>query len=106
MAARGRRVGGQPGTTWDNLKIEVVPRLDVHNQRLTSAGDTGDNLFESLTHARGEKSVFSLYRRSWQKVVPSVPQRCNPLRLYAETGDNLKTEVVPGCPHVGAGRAM
>ncbi len=106
MATRFRPVGGQPGTTWDNLKIEVVPRFGIDSQRLTCTGDGWDNLSESLTRAREKQGVFLLYRTSWQKVVPSVPHPRKPLRLYPENGDNLKTEVVPGCPPAGFGGAV
>jgi hypothetical protein len=98
----GKPFGGQPGTTWDNLFSEVVPRLDIDNQRLTSTGDTGDNLFESLACEGKKKCSANIHRRSWQKVVPSVPHRCNSLMLYAENGDNLVFEVVPGCPPGGS----
>ncbi len=98
MATRFRLGGGRPGTTWDNLKSEVVPRFGIDSQPLTSAGDGWDNLFESLTRAREKAAVLLLYRGSWQKVVPSVPGRRKRLRLYLENGDNLRTGVVPGCP--------
>ncbi len=98
MVTRIKLLGGQLGTTWDNLKIEVVPRFGIDSQRLTCAGDGWDNLFESLTRAREKTGGLLLYKTSWQKVVPSVPLRRKPLGLYSENGDNLKTEVVPGCP--------
>lgn len=98
MRTRFKTRGGQPGTTWDNLKTEVVPRFGIDNQGLTWPGDGWDNLFESLARARGVKVISIECERSWQKVVPSVPRRRNSLRLYSENGDNLKTEVVPGCP--------
>ena len=94
--------GGQPGTTGDNLFSEVVPRLDPDLQVLTSNGDTGDNLFVSLAcEGKKNSTAYLLYGRSWQKVVPSVPRRCKSLIINAKKGDNLKTEVVPGCPPNG-----
>ena len=56
--------GGQPGTTWDNLKSEVVPRFGIDNQGLTTAGDGWDNLFISHAHARGVVTVFSIYKKN------------------------------------------
>jgi hypothetical protein len=106
MATRSRPVEGQPGTTWDNLKIEVVPRFGIDSQALTNTGDGWDNLFESLTRAREKAAVLLRYKGSWQKVVPSVPLLRKPLGLYSQNGDNLQTEVVPGCPPVWFGGAV
>ena len=99
--------GGQPGTTWDNLFFEVVPRGTVENQRLASTGDTGDNLFVSLACGGKDRYVAApQYIMSWEKVVPSVPPQCKPFILNLLRWDNLVFEVVPGCTTVGAGRGL
>ncbi len=78
MTSPGSLLGRQPETTGDNLKTEVVSLLGIDNQALASTGDGGDNLFESLTCARGGK-VFSAYMKGVGKrlspVSPSVVSR-------------------------------
>ena len=99
--------GGQPGTTWDNLFFEVVPPLYVDFTALMKRWDGWDNLFVSLAcEGKKNSTAYLLYGRSWQKVVPSVPRRCKSLIISAKKGDNLKTEVVPGCPPTGLLRAV
>jgi len=92
--------GRQPETTGDNLKTKVVSPFSPENTELTQAGDTGDNLFESHAHARGEKPVggnLLRYGWSWQKVVSSVSRRCKRGKMRVLRGDNLEIEVVSGC---------
>jgi len=64
------------------------------------------NLFESLTHARGEKSFSSLYGRSWQKVAPVAPKAGNCRNRNGLERGNLKNEVAPGCPRLPRWRLL
>ena len=91
---------GQPGATWDNLKTEVAPLVVPHLQWFVKNWGNRGNLFESLTHARGEKSLSSLYRRSWQKVAPVAPEPGNCHNRKGLERGNLKNEVAPGCPRL------
>jgi hypothetical protein len=97
---------GQPGATWGNLKTEVAPLLVPHSQCFVKNWGNRGNLFESLTHARGEKSIYSLYRRSWQKVAPVAPDRCKWLGDSRLERGNLKNEVAPGCPRLPRWRVL
>jgi hypothetical protein len=100
----GKWAGGQPGTTWDNLFFEVVPPLCVDLQGFMKRWDGWYNLFVSLACEGKEKCVAIIYRRSWQKVVPSVSPACKSFIAIGLRWDNLVFEVVPGCPTAGAGR--
>src|SRR5689334_14112623 len=91
---------GQPGATWGNLKTEVAPSVVVDVQWFRKNWGNRGNLFESLTHARGEESVFSLYGRSWQKVAPVAPGERKTLSGSGLERGNLKNEVAPGCPRL------
>jgi hypothetical protein len=89
---------GQPGATWGNLKTEVAPVEVLHWQCLIKNWGNRGNLFESHAHARGEKSAFSLYGRSCQKVAPVAPESGNCRVGNGLERGNLKNKVAPGCP--------
>ena len=91
---------GQPGATWGNLKTEVAPLLVPHSQCFVKNWGNRGNLFESLTHARGEKSIYSLYRRSWQKVAQVARERWKWLSGSDLIAGNLENEVARGCPRL------
>jgi len=91
---------GQPGATWGNLKTEVAPLEVLHWQWLIENWGNRGNLFESLTHARGEKPFSSPYRRSWQKVAPVAPESGNCRNGNGLERGNLKNKVAPGCPRL------
>jgi hypothetical protein len=96
MKTRGKAFG----TTWYNLSLEVVPPLVVGVQWLTKEWYGWYNLFESLTCARGKQPHTHIYRRSWQKVVPTVPPPRKLLSFNGIRWYNLIFEVVPGCTAV------
>ena len=95
---RSSQVTGQPRATSGNLKSEVARSLVLVLQGFAeSSGNLGD-LFESLTHARGEKCVFSLYGRSGQKVAQVARIIGKWLAGSEIIAGNLENEVARGCP--------
>ena len=97
---RSELILGQPGATWGNLKTEVAPVVVLHLQGLMKNWGNRGNLFESHAHARGEKTAFSLYGRSWQKVAPVAPGHRKWLKDSGLDRDNLRKKVAPGCPRL------
>src|SRR4051794_39094788 len=71
-----KQVLGQPGATWGNLKDEVAPVEVACREWFRKTWGNRGNLFESLTHARGGKTVSRLCEGSWQKVAPVAPEPC------------------------------
>ncbi len=98
-----RRVWGsklvQPGTTWYNLKTEVVPTQSAEVPGFRNARYGWYDLLQSLAHPR-EKTGFSgilrKYEGSSEKVVPSVPEPWKSLGWRIFRWYNLHSEVVPG----------
>ena len=103
---RSELILGQPGATWGNLKTEVAPVVVLHLQGLMKNWGNRGNLFESHAHARGEKTAFSLYGRSWQKVAPVAPKAGNCRNRNGLERGNLKNEVAPGCPRLPRWRLL
>ena len=104
--SRSEQSLGQPGATWGNLKTEVAPLLVPSLQGFMKTWGNWGNLFESLTHVRGENSVYCLYRRSWRKVVPGAPAERKRRSSRGLERGNLKNEVAPGCPRLPRRRLL
>ena len=96
---------GQPRATSGNLKSEVARSLAAELQWFAKSSGNLGNLFESLTHAREEESVYSPYRRSWQKVAQVARERWKLLAGRDLIAGNLEIEVARGCPAL-LGRAV
>jgi hypothetical protein len=84
-----------------DLFFEVVPELVPANTALMMVWYGWYDLLLSLKHMREEMGFLGivflpLYKRSWQKVVPSVPAGCKSLSLREKRWYDLGFEVVPG----------
>jgi hypothetical protein len=100
--SRFERMQTQWRATSGNLKTEVARGLVWSCQAFAkSAGNLG-NLFESLACEEGKQGVFSIYRRSWQKVAQVALSEWKSLRGRFLVAGNLGNEVARGCPG-GAG---
>jgi hypothetical protein len=97
---RFSQVSGQPRATSGNLKTEFARSLVLCFQGFAKSSGNLGNLFESLTHARGEMSVSSPYRRSWQKVAQVARERWKWLSGSDLIAGNLENEVARGCPRL------
>ena len=103
---RSSQVTGQPRATSGNLKSEVARRLVFYLQGLTKSSGNLGNLFESLTHARGEQPFSSLYRRSGQKVAQVARERWKSLSESGLIAGNLENEVARGRPRLPQRRVL
>lgn len=89
----------QVGTTWYNLKTEVVPMEGADRPQFMNAWYGWYNLLQCLAHTRersGVSFLFSNERGSSAKVVLSVPEHWKSLGWRIFRWYNLHSEVVPG----------